>query len=218
MNIVVGVAIATILFISMLVLLLIYGKLIAKNKESKARKFVQYGGIGITCLYCFVLLGLGSIYATSYIHGNQDPWLDIVTMEKYNATTPIENKLPQNLNGCTLIIYRYDCPSCHDIHADLVDKLKNQNKVYYVCSRSEQGKQIVEEYNVPEVPYGIYIPKSDNETLTRVSLSKSGSDGTQVVDDYNLNRLFRASRGESPYAIPDTPIPAEQIQPSPELQ
>lgn len=209
MNIAIGLAIATAFFVLLLFLVFIQGKIIAKKNENTGRSVAKYGGIAITAIYCCMLFWLGSIYGLAWMHGNRDPWLDIASMEKCTMNTPIESKLPVDLSGCIIVVYRYDCSSCHDIYHDLANALRNERNVYYVCSRSEQGLKLRESYDIPEVPYGIYIPKDENETLTRVSLSKMTGDSEgkhAVLDEYKLDILLRGAHGLSITAVPDSEL------------
>lgn len=190
MNIAVGLVIATAVFLLLLVVVLVRGKSLASESERKGRALVKYGGLILSMFYCCALFWFGCTYALAWMHGNRDPWLDIPTMERYTSRTPMEDKLPVNLEGCVVVYYRYNCRTCHDIYEDLEKALQGESNVYHVCTRSEQGEKLRETYEVPEVPYGIYIPRNEGESVVKVPLSRTDENGSTALDKQNLKILL----------------------------
>lgn len=70
--------------------------------------------------------------------------------------SPYEDDLSQDLSGKLIILYRFDCGNCHDVYPDLKEAIKDR-EAYWVCSRSEQGRALLEKYPVSSVPTGMYI-------------------------------------------------------------
>ncbi len=71
------------------------------------------------------------------------------------------NELPEDLKGKIIIYYRYDCADCTAIHDDLMNYLANadisENDIYFVSTRSDKGKTLIEQYYAYEVPSAVYI-------------------------------------------------------------
>lgn len=90
------------------------------------------------------------------------------------------DELPEDKTGIIIIFYRWGCKDCEAIYDDLNKQITSDN-IYFVSTRSEIGKQLVQDYNILRVPSGIYIGKTtpiikylaeeqeDNETIQFLS-------------------------------------------------
>lgn len=74
------------------------------------------------------------------------------------------DELPEDPSGCLVILFKYGCVDCFDVHEQLMDALDGHldGNVYFVSSRSERGKAIVSDCDVIGVPYGIYFHLGDD--------------------------------------------------------
>ena len=70
-------------------------------------------------------------------------------------------ELPDDLTGCIIIFVKFGCPDCENVHDKLVKCLEDNNveNVFFVSSRSEKGKELVEKYQIQAVPSGTYFKK-----------------------------------------------------------
>ena len=62
----------------------------------------------------------------------------------------VENdKLDKNL-----FFYRTDCSDCHEYFSNLTPQEKRdlENRVYFVCTRTDDGSELTKEFNIKEVP------------------------------------------------------------------
>lgn len=61
--------------------------------------------------------------------------------------------------GSVIIFYKYNCPDCVKVHDMIMNVLAEEPdaEVYFVSSRSEIGKILIQKYDIQEVPYAIYV-------------------------------------------------------------
>lgn len=111
-----------------------------------------------------------------------------ITIQKIIDNTELahtEDKLPENyddLKGKLVMYYRFGCPDCNAIYPEWNEMTKNRKDVYWVSTRSEQGKKLLEKYPIHEVPAGIYI-KKDGSYVAYVLYSKTTGEITFLKDD-----------------------------------
>ena len=167
-----------------------------KGYETKHKRISKI--ILVTAAVCaissFVLmLTLNISYSIALKHGAYTKDMTIATMYDGISHTPVEDKLPEDLDGCIVVFYRFDCPDCKAIYEDLMAASANVENIYFVSSRSEQGSALIEQYPVPEVPYGIYLRRyTYNGALnyTRKKLFYIDENNTSVFNEANFNRLI----------------------------
>ena len=107
--------------------------------------------------------------------------------------SPSESELPDNLNGCIIIYYKFGCPDCEAVYDELKDKLSDKPNVYWASSRSKQGKKLLEKYPVEKVPTGIYIYKNPEQNATdfvQKQLYEKDENNNTILQEDNLNRLL----------------------------
>ena len=166
--------------------------------EKEGRKYAL-ATLGSTLTYAILLItiisavGLINTYHTARTHGYRG---SITTnaegLWKTIHTSPIESKLPDDLNTLkqsVIIYYRFGCPDCDAVYPELSKIFSQIDNVYWIASRSEQGKTLLEKYPVNEVPTAIYI-KSDGTQLTYV-LYENTNNGT-TINTENINDLMDA--------------------------
>lgn len=146
-------------------------------------------------LYSISLLFAVMIFSTSILKFKaQDHGLYTTDITIYKMITGIQNshkedKLPDDLNDKIIIYYRFGCPDCEAIYNDLnTYTTDNDLNVYYVSTRSNQGKKLLKQFPVKTVPTGIYIYKNSHGELTYIQKDLCNTDTSL---NYNaLNRLF----------------------------
>jgi hypothetical protein len=159
---------------------------------------------GLSCLDAVYVL---PVYTTAIAHAmTKDPdthlyGLTINEMRDYNTKTPEESKIkPENfdtLKGKLVLIYRYDCTDCLDLHHEILD-LKSNSDVIFLSSRTKTG-QAFRDYFEPalaKVPSGIYIRK-DGKPVT-LELYYSDPETEHVKFNYeNWQRLLNVQAQDS---------------------
>lgn len=141
----------------------------------------------ITAVYAVFVV---PTFVTALSHGMYKIDTSLSDMSYNNAHTPPESKLPDDYKHKLIIYYRYDCHDCHAVFEDLKKETADYD-VYWVSTRSEQGKKLMEEFPPQEVPTGVVITESDSgktEHLMR-PLGKLENDMT-VLDFRNLQELL----------------------------
>ena len=165
-------------------------------KVSKRRIPATIISIVISVCMIFSMLSIYALldtYHIAYTHGYRGTLQENASgLWKTIHETPVEDKLPDNiddLNQCLILYYRFGCPDCAATFKDISSRVKDVDGVYWVASRSDQGIKLRETYPVAEVPAGIYIRK-DGTTVDYVLYYKT-ADGPQL-DEKNLNDLMTA--------------------------
>ncbi|MBD5585267.1 MAG: hypothetical protein HDQ88_09310 [Clostridia bacterium] len=190
MNLVTGIITATGIWVGVIAMLILLGK---HKPKQVANRAVKYGGCAMTLLYCTAVFLMLMIYGRSYTHGNRDVWMSFSEMESCVRQSPVEDKLPANLSDVAVIFYRFDCKDCHATFEDLDKVFGDRNDVYFICTRSEQGKELLKRddgrYKVPEVPYAVYVPSDPNEEPTKLVMYEKINDRI-VINSDNVNHVL----------------------------
>lgn len=159
----------------------------------KTAKVICFLILDIALAIMIITLIITTKYKTAVKHGAYTDDMTVKTMYDGIKYSPIESKLPDNLEGCIVLYYRFDCPDCHAVYNDLSAAVKDKDSIYWVSTRSEQGKALLAQYPVNEVPSGIYFRKntySDALTYTKKVLYTTDSSENTVLYKDNLNRLL----------------------------
>ena len=115
---------------------------------------------------------------------------------RYNIKhTPKESKLPKDLTDSLIIYYRFDCPDCHATYDALYKTLKHEPNVYFVSTRSKQGKELLASYPIKTVPSGVYIKQAPNDKdkskiYLQLPLSRRNENNKVEVYKENLDTLL----------------------------
>ena len=142
--------------------------------------------ISLLCIYSFA-----DTYYTAKQHGyNSDLNATASSLWKSIHLSPVEDTVPEDLSQKIIIYYRFGCKDCEATYDTLSKTLSAYSDVYWIASRSPQGKKLLEQYPVDQVPTGIYI-RADG-TYLAYTLYKSSPDGP-IVDSTELNNLINAT-------------------------
>lgn len=129
------------------------------------------------CFSALYLLSAHNIIQTAKEHGMYQSFSEITwkeTIENINHT-PVETPVPKDPTNSILIFYRFGCPDCAQTYATCKLYFADAtDKVYWVSSRSEQGKKLVKQYHITEVPSGVYVRKPQNGITYILYRTKNG--------------------------------------------
>ena len=141
------------------------------------------------------IYGLLSAYQTAKQHGYQDGLtVNAESLWRGIHNSPEESKLPENpdeLKQSLIIYYRFGCRDCEAHYQAIKTAVQPYTNVYWISSRSEQGKQLRETYPVEAVPTGVYITK-DGTGLTYVLYTQLQNQ-TRLNED-ELQSMLKALR------------------------
>lgn len=139
------------------------------------------------------IMNVTSIHMTAVKHGMTDDNITLQQMKDSIALSPEESKLPDDLTGAIVIYYRFQCPDCEAIYKQLREMTVNNDKVYWVSTRSKQGEALLDKYSVDEVPSGIYV-RVDNYgnsiPYAKYVLYTSDNDDNVGLNNFSINRLL----------------------------
>lgn len=168
---------------------------------TKIASFI-FQGIAFFCAFAFAIyFAYGcDTYANAKKHGMyQSPFQ--ITWEhtiKSIQLSPLESTLPDNtdeLKGSLIMYFKFGCPDCEAIYQEQTEKLKDIEKLYWVSTRSAQGKKLLETYPVQEVPAGVYVKQNGTgviETIYAKDANKNAS-----LEKSKLNTLIDLYYGQN---------------------
>ena len=134
-----------------------------EEKSRRRRVAVTASIMALTCLAAMFAVGVLTRQVDIAIdHGLYDPDMPLRDIIRLNPVTPEESRLPSDditeLGDVTVIYYRYGCPDCEAVYPDLCEALRErQEDVYWISTRSAQGRALLQEYVVGDVPSILYI-------------------------------------------------------------
>ena len=139
-------------------------------------------------------------YKEAKTHGMYQSIFDITWEKTINGIklSPIEDTLPENkddLKGSLIMYFKFGCPDCEAIYEEQQEKLKGINKLYWVSTRSEQGKELMQTFPVTEVPAGVYVKQNGTgviETIYAKDANKNAS-----LEHSKLNTLIDLYTGQN---------------------
>lgn len=142
-----------------------------------------------TLSFLAVLLFICSltIWITALDHGMYQYTTDTKSIIESIDSSPVESVLPDDLTNKIILYYRFGCPDCESVYSDLKNGTNGKTGIYWISTRSKQGKALRKKYPTAEVPSGVYI-KSD-DTCTTLMLYDKSTRKTEL-DKKNLDILL----------------------------
>lgn len=139
------------------------------KKQYLIRNMVQIiiGSISLLAMF-YLICGIQTLMQ-AHIHGmyqNNMSWKNMVTAIE---NTPVEDTLPDNpedLQNSIILYYRFGCSDCEATFKEEQAYFQGLDDVYWISTRSEQGKELLKQYPVQHVPAGVYITDT-NAGITR---------------------------------------------------
>lgn len=99
-------------------------------------------------------------------------------------------------SGDIIIYYKFGCDDCEAVYKDLKVRLNGIDDVYWICTQTDNGKELLESYAVTEVPSGVYIRHdtlSGNVPFSKFTLYTTDENDKTVLNTdnyYGLGRLL----------------------------
>lgn len=167
---------------------------LAKRSRAKVAPIIISAGAYLLCLFSVTaLICLTATYAKAKTHGYfKDANVTVAELWKGIHGTPEQSDIPSDIETrtqCLILYFKFGCPDCAATHKDIEAAVGHLDDTYWVSSRSDIGRKLLEKYPVPEVPSAVYI-KKDGTYLTYI-LYKSTDNGP-VVNDEALTELLNA--------------------------
>lgn len=165
---------------------------------SRTGLFVKISVLTTTAMLAMILFMTGCGWLnTAFDHGLEPDRKDtpIGTVLKYTALSPVETMLPSDLtelHGKIVIYFRFGCPDCVATHEDMMQALSGvpSQDIYFVSTRSEQGKKLRDIYPCPGTPSGMYICNDPaGEQITHILFVKNELDES-VFDESAMTHLL----------------------------
>lgn len=111
-------------------------------------------------------------------------WSKIITSIEHS---PKEDKLPENLKNTIILYYKFGCEDCESIYEDQTQAFHELKNVYWISTRSEQGKTLRKTYPVNKVPSGVYITNDLKPVVCDLTIK---SKGKITLHDENVKLLL----------------------------
>lgn len=192
--------ILSLIFIILSIILIILT--VKKQKITNKTEHKNHNEINVISLLPFVCVLFVSIAFTTttiigccrgFAHGMKSLDIDIPQMFNSIKLSPSEDTLPENLDDSIIIYYRFGCKDCEAIYDDISRFTDQMDNTYYVCIDSEQGKKLLKEFPVEEVPSAIYVRKNKNDKslmYTRKTLYKENDKKEVIFNEDEFERLI----------------------------
>lgn len=140
-----------------------------------------------------ITIFISSNTINAYRHGMYDFNISFHNMLTHVKSSPVEDKLPSDLQQCIIIYYKFGCADCESIYTDLKTSIQDEENIYWVSSRSKQGKKLRELYPIDAVPTGVYIYSDSTASAPRYikkTLYERDDAGSVHLHKINLERLL----------------------------
>lgn len=112
--------------------------------------------------------------STAKKYGAYDDYIKTETISSIKENTSVgfidqSADLPESMDGCTIIFFKYGCNDCARIYKSLNEYLNEKDiaDLYFVSTRSDRGMELIETYDIPAVPAVAYniISSLDNTPM-----------------------------------------------------
>lgn len=139
---------------------------------------------------CFVItIHTINLIQTGIQHGVFDEDTTISEIVRRLPKTPKESELPDNPSDIFIIYFKFGCSDCEAVYPELSRQVRNQPDVYFISTRSEQGKALQEKYPIDETPTLVYI-YPDGTRFAKFLLYEKDPSGQVVLAQAMLDRAF----------------------------
>ena len=162
--------------------------MISHIKKSEKKAGTWY--LVILSMCCTLFIGYNTIKA--YRHGMYEMNISFSKMLQHTKMSPPEDKLPEDLSKSIIIYYKFGCSDCENVYKNLKNSVQDKTNIYWISTRSKQGRKLLEQYPVKVVPSGVYIYSDSTATspqYVKKVLYTHDQDETILHTD-NLNRLL----------------------------
>lgn len=155
-----------------------------EQKPPLIAKLFLWAAVALTFVFMMFSVCFISIYANGKMHGMYDANRPISTITHHIANSPVEDKLPpkEKRDNILVLVYRFGCKDCIATYPELLTAFGSYPNVYWVSSRSKQGKELLNEHPVDEVPAGMYL-YGNGGAVIKTLYKKDTKAGTRVSRD-----------------------------------
>lgn len=101
--------------------------------------------------------------------------------------------------GNIILYYRFGCKDCEAVFEELDKIVKENSCIYWVATRSQMGKCLLEKYLVSDVPSGVVIQEDDDYTQYVLYQENSVDEESScdiILDRDAFNRLLILQKRE----------------------
>lgn len=154
----------------------------AKPKNNGITNIITTILFGLMLIVTIELMSIHTTYTIAKEHGygENNETMHINHVWQSIDLSPVEDILPENLDGTLIIYYKFGCPDCEAVDDEIYEQTKNLQNIYWIATRSKTGSQLLKEYPVTKVPAGVFI-KSSKSFITRTLYDR-------IDDETHLNK------------------------------
>lgn len=123
--------------------------------------------------------------------GTMKQGMTLAQILRTNKISPVQDDLSDGIDKTILVFYRYGCPDCADVY-DQLRPYVNGKGIRWVSTRSTEGKELVQEFGVAEVPSAVYVrdrEKGENVYEVLYEQGESSDDETRPKAAFLEDRL-----------------------------
>lgn len=146
-------------------------------------------------MFCFYGLITGNVRLTAARLYCEDPAaMTLKELAHHNRRVPAESTdtpAGTSLAGSIIIFYRYGCTDCDAVYDRLKTLTKGREGIYWVCSRSDRGRALLQLYPIDEVPCAVYVRKTPVDGAASYVKKNLYSPLLQGLDEEALERILQ---------------------------
>ena len=166
---------------------------IAKTKKLNAIPlFILTVLVTIGLIYLLILMSVAASHGMKTLAAVKGESMVNMPVSMLSFEGFSEDKLPENTKGAIIIFVKYGCPDCIGI-APTIRDLAAYDNVYIIHSTSPVGQELIQKYNIADVPSAVYVRINDYNgglEYTQKSLYTKDDLGNITPNMDNINRLF----------------------------
>ena len=152
--------------------------------------------IGVVLIFSMLYLATGAkLIFEGQKHGMYQYNISWSKMKTCIESSPKESILPDDkseLTNSIILFYRFGCEDCEAIYNKERIASKQIKDIYWVSTRSKQGKELLKKYPIKEVPAGVYIANNGSGVIEYLD-SKSKDNRFDETKFETLLQLYKST-------------------------
>lgn len=172
-----------------------------EGKRNAVRRVKAISGV-VALIGVVALVWVSVVELDGSVRGmtNKQWWsMPLGTVVETNGKTPLTDSVPDDAAGDIVILYKYGCPDCEAVYSDIEKAASDTGakNVIYIASSTADGKRLVKDNDIKNVPTGIYIRReklANGASTAHAELDTTDSNGKTSFDRTAFERLVLLQR------------------------
>lgn len=152
--------------------------------------------VGVVLIFSMLYLATGTkLILKGQRHGMYQYDISWSQMKTSINSSHEESILPNDeskLTNSIILFYRFGCEDCEAVYNKELIASKQVKDIYWVSTRSKQGKELLKKYPIKEVPAGVYIANNGSGVIEYLD-SKSKNNRFDETNFETLLQLYKST-------------------------